>query len=240
MYTWCAIFAGYILKLPPGLLNLSYATINLPAYCMEIKFIITGQFDITSSVDEFGPVEIELLISSVFLGCAIFGREGLESPVPYLPEYILYKHLFAAFFAFLQLIFALDNIVDSLKANAKRTLYFLITPAIIILNCSLCGYFQTDTYTTQFVLFHLLHSLCFNISYYRLMLSNMTKSEFKILGLENFIAALPLLTHLSVGNKVERMVFEPLASYLSIAILYLLFYIHIGLLSNQYLQNNPK
>ena len=79
MYTWVSVIAGYILRLPPGLLNISYASINLPAYCMEIKFILTGTFDITSSVDEFGPVEIELLFSSILVFCAIFGREGLDS-----------------------------------------------------------------------------------------------------------------------------------------------------------------
>ena len=78
MYTWSSIIAGYILRLPPGILNLSYASINLAIYCMEIKFTITGSLSITAAVDEFGPVEIELLITSIMLSVAYFGREGLD------------------------------------------------------------------------------------------------------------------------------------------------------------------
>ena len=141
MYTWASIFAGHILRLPPGLLNLSYATLNLPQYSMEIKFIITGSLDINSAVDEFGPVEVELLIACIFLSCGIFGRDGLESNVPYLPEYILVKHMLGLFFVGLQTIFALDNLVESFKKDTKKTLYYLIPPMIILLNCSLSAYF---------------------------------------------------------------------------------------------------
>jgi len=140
----------------------------------------------------------------------------------------------------LQMLFALDNILDSFKKNALKTLYFLLPPALILVSCSITAFLETETYKSHFVLFVLMHSLCFNITYYRLMVSNMTKSHFRILSVENFVAAIPVMVHLSTKDKVERMVFEPLATVLCCVLLYLIYYLHIGLLSRQFLSKNPQ
>lgn len=76
-YTWLSVVVGHLLKLPPGLLNLSYAAVNLPAYTMEIKFIFTGKLVLNPGVDELGPVEMELLLTIIMLICGTFGVEGL-------------------------------------------------------------------------------------------------------------------------------------------------------------------
>lgn len=240
MYTWASIFAGYILRLPPGLLNLSYATVNLAPYCMEIKFLITGSLQITSAVDEFGPVEIEVVIITILMSVAYLGNEGLEKSPSFFPDYILLKHVMAALFVCLQMLFALDNIVGSLKKDALKTFYFLIPPCLILLTCSVSAYLQTETYTSQFVLFVLLHSLCFNVSYYRLMVANMTNSHFRVFSVENLVAAIPIMVHLTTKDKLERAILEPISTVLCIVLLYLIYYLHIIMLSRQYLSNNSN
>jgi hypothetical protein len=75
-YTWLALIVGYILKMPPGWLTLSYGLINMPMYSMEMKYIFTGTLTITQG--EIGPVEIELLFAVIFGAAAIFGVSGMD------------------------------------------------------------------------------------------------------------------------------------------------------------------
>jgi len=74
--TWVALIVGYILKLPPGWLTLSYGLINMPMYSMEMKYIFTGKLSITQG--DFGPVEIELLLGIIFGSAAVFGVSGMD------------------------------------------------------------------------------------------------------------------------------------------------------------------
>jgi len=148
--------------------------------------------------------------------------------------------LLALVFVILQMIFTLENLIDCLKLDFKRSIQYLLGPFLILACASVSGYLMTETYRHQFVVFHLLHSLAFNITEYRLMLSNMTKSEFSVYGLENFIAAFPLLIHLMAPSNVHKMVFEPFVTYICLFAVYFLFYCHIFLLSNQYLCRNPE
>jgi hypothetical protein len=45
---------------------------------MEIKFIFTGKLVLNPSVDELGPVEMELLLSIIMLICGTFGVKGMQ------------------------------------------------------------------------------------------------------------------------------------------------------------------
>ena len=45
IYTNIAVVAGYFLRAPPGWLSLAPFLINIPAYAMEINFIITGKLE---------------------------------------------------------------------------------------------------------------------------------------------------------------------------------------------------
>lgn len=73
-YMWLSVVIGYFLKLPPGWLNLSFICINLPMYTMELKFIMTGKLAFSSgATDELGPVEMELIFSSLLIVVGIFG-----------------------------------------------------------------------------------------------------------------------------------------------------------------------
>ena len=85
----------------------------------------------------------------------------------------------------------------------------------------------------------LLHSLCFNVNYYRLMLANMTKSHYRIASVENLVAMVPVLVHLTTKDKLERSILEPIATVLCIVLIYLIYYLHIIMLSRQFLDNNP-
>lgn len=75
-YTFVALITGYIVKMPPGWLTLSYGLINMPMYSMEMKHIFTGSLQITQG--DVGPVEIELLFAIIFGLSAMFGVSGMD------------------------------------------------------------------------------------------------------------------------------------------------------------------
>jgi len=72
------------------------------------------------------------------------------------------------------------------------------------------------------------------------MIANMTNSEFYPVSFENFICLLPLFVHMTCKDKLERITLEPLANYVCLLLLFVLFYSHIALLSMQYLARNPE
>jgi len=67
---------GWIIGISPGSLYLNYVLINLPMYTMEINFILTGTLTITAT-DELGPVEMELIFSTIYVLAAILGVSGM-------------------------------------------------------------------------------------------------------------------------------------------------------------------
>ena len=75
-YTCFAGIMVWVIGIPPGILCLSYGLINLPMYTMEINFILTGTLTITATED-LGPVEMELIFSTIYLLAAILGVNGL-------------------------------------------------------------------------------------------------------------------------------------------------------------------
>lgn len=72
------------------------------------------------------------------------------------------------------------------------------------------------------------------------MVANMTNSSFSIIGLENFIAMIPIMVHLTAKDKFQASILEPLATYLALVAIFILFYGHICCLSRQYLARNPS
>ena len=50
----------------------------------------------------------------------------------------------------------------------------------------------SQSFKTQFVIFHLLYGVIFAVSSYRLMISNMTKSKFHIVDYEHLLALIPI------------------------------------------------
>ena len=139
----------------------------------------------------------------------------------------------------LQIMFLIDPLTICFKQNAKRTLWYLLSPALCIAIAALSASFGSPTYTSEFVIFHLMHSFTFNISQYRLMLANMTKTEFNPVGLENIFQCIPLFVNLTCSNKLERVALEPLANKICLAFMFVLFYSHIAMLAQQFLARHP-
>jgi phosphatidylglycerophosphate synthase len=88
-YSLMALILLYIVKMPPGWLTLGIAVINIPMFCMEMSFKFTGSLSINAN-DDLGPMEVELIISLIFLSAGVFGVEGLNSPLGYsfVPEWV--------------------------------------------------------------------------------------------------------------------------------------------------------
>jgi len=239
-YTWVSMIMGFVMRVDPGWLCLSFALINMPMYSMEIKFILTGTLSITAGGDALGPVEMELLFTLIFVICAIFGVHGLSNPVSdvfsFMPDTFEWKHLLAVFFLILLLLFTFENLLSSFKIAFCKTLHYMMNPILTILNAAVAGYLGLYTFKYQFVVFFLLHNMAFNISSYRLMISNMCKSKFSILGWEHIFVVIPTLVWLTKYiDAIDISEYERFVTYGCTGALYVLFYIHIWLLAQQYL-----
>lgn len=141
IYSFFALIAGYVVKVPPGWLTLGYALTNIPQFAMEMSFIISGNF---KNCDEyFGPMEVELLISLVFWSAGIFGTDGLNKPtnLSFLPDSINCVHLVLGMFICIMAYFTLEAWVDCIKVDVKRTFKYgsipLFTLGIAVLHASL-------------------------------------------------------------------------------------------------------
>jgi len=244
IYMWVAAVAGYVFRIPPGPLCLCYASLNLPMYTMEMRYIVTGKLHITSGRIDLGPCEVEVLMFLIFFLSGTFGYSAMADPlvqhVPALasivPDWIVVYHLPAVFFSALQWLLISENAYLALKENWTASLWMLVTPAIVSATVIVHGALGTEVYRNKFAAFHLLHSMCFNVAEYRLMIANMTKkniSEFtyRPWGPENILAILPIVAHLAL-SKEDAIFWEPLVTYICIISLFVLFYGHIFLLSN--------
>lgn len=82
-------------------------------------------------------------------------------------------------------MFLFDPLKICFNKNWKKTLWYLLSPVVCISIAVLSASFGSISFKKEFVIFHLMHSFAFNISQYRLMLANMTKTEFNPVGVEN-------------------------------------------------------
>ena len=206
---------------------------------MEMKFIFTGSLSITAGDDGLGPVEIEVVFTIIYLLAAIFGIEGLNSKISaslgdWVPKFLLWKHALASLFIFLLCLFTLENLVACAKLDLKRTIYYLLNPLLCLAFTIFAGFMESQTFNSQFVVFHLLYSVVFAVSNYRIMISNMTNSKFHILGYEHIFALIPIVFLLVAPD------YEIIASQVCTVAVFILFYSHMYLLAQQYLINNPK
>lgn len=139
-------------------------------------------------------------------------------------------------FTSLHQIFIIDNFIKSFRHSPKKTLEIALAPLTILIPVIASAYLGLETYKNQFVLFHILHSWASNVQQYRLQIANMTKKfPFSPIGPENLIACLPLIAHVSMCCEIERVVYEPIVTYVSLVLMFCLFYGHIYLLSQQWL-----
>ena len=72
------VMFGYMLRLEPGIWMLGIGIVNVPFYSMEIKHCLCRNFNMI--IGEMGPVELELVVSLIFLGsggiwgCDVFDK----------------------------------------------------------------------------------------------------------------------------------------------------------------------
>ena len=147
-YALIAAVMGYVMRVEPGWLCLSFALINMPMYSMEMNFIFTGSLSITAGDDGLGPVEMEVVMTIVYLLAAIFGIEGLNSTIAatlgdWVPKFLLWKHALASLFIFLLSLFTLENLARCAKHDLKRTIYYLLNPLLCLAFTILAGFMES-------------------------------------------------------------------------------------------------
>ena len=136
--------------------------------------------------------------------------------------------------------FVFENVIVSFRKDFKKSLIYLACPASYVAICAYSIYIGTESFKNELALSDLFYQMLFNISTYRLMLSNMTKVEFRPISLEHLIGLLPLAVHLTCSSKYEAEILEPLATRLGIVLAFMAFYAHFILLSRQYLSASNK
>ena len=102
-------------------------------------------------------------------------------------------------------MFTFENIMgcfNNPKVDKKRIVYIMMGPVIILCVAMIGAYLETETYVNQYVWYNLLHQMVLNVQVYRLMIANMTNSAYYIIGLENFIALIPVAVHLTCKDKL--------------------------------------
>ena len=151
----------------------------------------------------------------------------------YLPDHILWKHSIMVLSTCFVIHFFYNGVKNCIQTDFNKTIKIMSAPIITLSTALLYGYYETETFKNQFVIFHLVHSISFNITIYRLMISNMTNSNFRVVSTENIVCLVPLFVHFYFPD--EKDVVEPLSNYICLALLVVLFYGHISLLSLQYL-----
>jgi phosphatidylglycerophosphate synthase len=155
-YTFVAFIMGYIVKIPPGWLCLSYGLVNLPMYTMEMRFILAGNLKITAGNGQFdiGPVELEMIFTTIFLMAAFFGTQNIEDTVnssfkvDYLPmgDSLQVNHACCGLFVFLLVLFSLENIKDSISLNFCLCMRMLAAPAFVLAQAVTAAYLGVYTF----------------------------------------------------------------------------------------------
>jgi len=97
--------------------------------------------------------------------------------------------------------FVFENVAGCFYKDFKRSLKFLMAPLSLIAICGVSGYIGQESFKNEFVLVDLLYQMLFNVSLYRLMIANMTKSEYSPISFEHLIGLLPMIIHLTSESK---------------------------------------
>jgi phosphatidylglycerophosphate synthase len=196
-------FVGYLLRVEPGLWLFSIGLVNLPFYAMEIRHIYCKQF--LMIVGELGPVEVELIYSLIFLltgtvwGGACFEKSlseltGVENA--YLAA-IKLKYSVAVLTFFLVILFAYDNVKDSLNINPKETLRLFVPVFAIVAISFLSAYLPSAHEET--VVAYFLYQGVFAIVILKLMLFNMAGKPMHALHLQFVYLLIPIVAYFMLG-----------------------------------------
>jgi len=102
---------------------------------------------------------------------------------------------------------------------------------IILATAATEGYLGTETFQNQYAIYNLVHNFTLNHAILRLMLTNMTKREFAMVGYENIFGVLPLIAHVCSPTPELAKLLNPLVSYACAIILHLKVYVHLGLIA---------
>lgn len=204
-YTFFTLLIGYVTKVGSGWYVLGYALINVGCYSMEVHFLITKSLNITLDVIEFGPVELELFITLVFIAAGIFGNEGIANPiVDYLPSFassFVSKTLtggqcFQAFCFFMLFVAVAENLEKCTHKHGYSFVYYMLGPLIILLTAILGAHLELTSYLEYQVIYNVFFQMILNIQIYRLMICNMCNLPFSIFNFENLIGFVPIAVHL--------------------------------------------
>lgn len=136
--------------------------------------------------------------------------------------------------------FVIENVYFCLCKDLKRALKMLLAPMVLILIPVMSYNLGQESIINENAMTCLFYMMLFNVSIYRLMLANMTKTEFQPVSLEHALGLLPMIVHMTSPGKYQAMILEPCAMKMGIVLAFMLFYAHFYLLSNQYLQRNPE
>lgn len=73
IYTLMAALFGYVYRVPPGWLTLSYGFINVSKYTIEVYYTLSGKFQYCD--EYFGALEANFYIATLFFVAGVFGGD---------------------------------------------------------------------------------------------------------------------------------------------------------------------
>jgi NADH:ubiquinone oxidoreductase subunit 2 (subunit N) len=75
------MIATYGMRLSPSWILLMTGASNMTYFAIEMSYIFTGSLDLSAGSDDFGPVEIELSFTIVFILMGLFGSNGITNSI---------------------------------------------------------------------------------------------------------------------------------------------------------------
>ena len=245
-YVWIAFLLGYMWKLPSNsclwLLFSSGAVVVM--YVEEIEYILFGRLNLSSSINEIGSTEVNLIYSVTFFMAAIFGTSNMNMPIvthvtnlsTVVPHWLHWNQVIAGTYLALLLVFIVESLCKTVLENPSLTLWVMMGPLInqglAIINSSL----NPDCSMGYIIL---VHQMCQSISGYRIMMCNMTTSKkhnlkFWPIHVEHLVASIPLIVSLACPVHFQSNTLAPVCFIACFMVLFMLFCINIFLLFKQY------
>ena len=134
-------------------------------------------------------------------------------------------------------IFGLEHFPICIQKDLLCTIKFLCVPILTIIISFIHIYVSHGVFFEQFVVFYVIHNVSFNISHFRLMISNMTHTtkNFKIFDLEHIIQLIPVIGCLINVEPEKELYLCLICAFFQIS----LFYTHMFALIKQFYYRNP-
>lgn len=141
----------------PGLFALGIAMHNIPQYSMEIRFVVVGSLKITAGGKDgdfdIGPVEIEMIFTTMFLLAAIFGTQDITKPLAtqyesldFLPDWVSKSSCICIFFFLIIIFFMVDNLKDAIAKDVKTTIKMALGPLIVFAQAAFAVWLGVETF----------------------------------------------------------------------------------------------